>query len=190
MPHDLNEALARTVHSARVEQGMSITALAELSGVSRTMINRIERSEVQPTAALLARLSAGLGLTLSQLIVRAEDPGSRLRRAEDQQVWTDPDTGYVRRALSPAMAASLELVDVTLPPGATVHYPADAFRFIDQQIWVIDGTLDFTEGDALHRLYAGDCLQLGEPAECVFANAGPRDCRYLVALSKTSRAKT
>lgn len=189
MQHDLNEALARTVQAARAEEGMSITALAERSGVSRTMINRIERGEVQPTAALLARLSAGLGLTLSQLIARAEDPGTRLNRAEDQQVWADPDTGYVRRALSPATAASLELVDVTLPPGASIRYPADAFRFIDQQIWVIDGTLDFTEGDALHRLDTGDCLQLGEPTECMFANAGSRDCRYLVALIRMSRAK-
>lgn len=188
MVDDLTDALARTVRVARAEQNLSLVGLAERSGVSRAMIARIERSDVQPTAALLARLSAGLGLTLSELIVRAESEGSRLLRAVDQQVWRDPETGYSRRALSPGTAAALELVDVSLPPGASVHYPADAFRFIDQQIWVTAGTLDFTEGADHHTLEAGDCLQLGEAADCTFSNSGSSDCRYLVALAKTSRA--
>src|SRR5258706_10023335 len=97
----LTARLAATVRATRASRDMSVAALAEASGVSRAMIGKIERGEVQPTAALLGRLSAALGSTLSELIARAEGDDRRLVRGAEQAVWTDPDTGYRRRALSP-----------------------------------------------------------------------------------------
>lgn len=189
MDDDLTPALAGALRSAREEGGLSAATLAEASGVSRAMISKIERGDSQPTAALLARLCAALGLTLSELVARAEGSRSRLARRHDQPVWTDPASGYSRRSVSPAASATLELVEVELPPGARVRYPAESYRFIDQQIWGLGGTLHFTEGDVTHVLHAGDCLQLGPPSECVFENPGPGPCRYLVAIAKNpSRA--
>jgi transcriptional regulator with XRE-family HTH domain len=150
------------------------------------MISKIERGDVQPTAALLARLSGALEITLSELIAHAEGD-DRLSRAADQEVWSDPDSGYSRRAVSPGTASPLELVEVELPAGAHVSMPADTFAFIHQQIWVLSGRLRFIEGDTTHELSRGDCLQLGEPAHCSFVNHTTQPCRYLVALAKRLR---
>ncbi|HWH96513.1 MAG TPA: XRE family transcriptional regulator [Baekduia sp.] len=184
MTDPLASRLASTVQAARAAQGLSVSVLAERSGVSRAMIGKIERGDAQPTAALLGRLSAALGLTLSELIARAERDDRRLVRAGEQQVWTDPDTGYRRRAVSPPVSGPLELVEVELPAGAQVAMAADTYAFIHQQIWVLDGHLRFHEGDEVHELGAGDCLQLGDPAPCAFVNPTRRACRYLVALAK------
>ncbi len=183
MSDELGEALAATVRAARADRAMSVGALAQASNVSRAMIGKIERGEVQPTAALLARLSGALGLTLSELIARAEADAPRLARYRTQQVWTDPDTGYVRRSVSPA-GRPLQLVEVELPPGARVPMPAQTFTFIDQQIWVLEGRLRFHEGDEIHELDAGDCLQLGPPSPREFVNPTIHPCRYLVVLNK------
>jgi hypothetical protein len=148
------------------------------------MIAKVERDEAQPTAALLGRLSGALGLTLSELVARAEGGTARLARAADQPVWTDPATGYRRRAVSPRAGGPVELVDVELPAGAEVAYPADAYAFIHQQVWVLDGELVFREGEAEHRLGAGDCLALGPPQPCAFVNPGRSPCRYLVAVAR------
>jgi transcriptional regulator with XRE-family HTH domain len=176
--------LLRSAANVRVAHGLSTSALAERSGVSRAMIAKIERAEVQPTAALLGRLSAVLGMTLSELIARAEHVDRRLARAAEQPSWTDPQSGYRRRALSPVSGGPLELVEVELPAGAEVSYPTDAYVFIHQQIWVLDGRLRFCEGDIAHELEQGDCLQLGPPAPCRFINPTRRPCRYLVALTR------
>ena len=37
-------------------------------------------------------------------------------------------------------------------------------------MWVLEGTLRFREGDVQHVLEAGDCLQVGAPADCAFAS--------------------
>jgi transcriptional regulator with XRE-family HTH domain len=178
-------SLAATLHAARAERELSVNALATASGVSRAMIGKIEHGDVQPTAVLLGRLSAALGLTLSELIARAEgERAPRLVRAADHPTWTDPGTGYLRRAVSPRTSGPIQLVEVVLPPGAEVTYPADAYTLRHHQIWVLDGRLDVDEGDDRHVLLAGDCLELGEPAPCTYRNASGAPCRYLVALAR------
>jgi hypothetical protein len=117
-------------------------------------------------------------------VARAEDSDQRLVRAADQSTWTDPDSGYRRRAVSPAAGAPLELAEVDLPAGTGVSYPAETYTFIHQQLWILEGHLRFREGDTEHELDVGDCLQLGPPAPCTFINPTTETCRYLVALTK------
>ena len=78
--------LAETVRATRERRGLSVAALAQRSGVSRAMIAKIERGDAQPTAILLARLSAAFDMTLSELIAarRGRRPPPRPpRRAAD-----------------------------------------------------------------------------------------------------------
>lgn len=168
----------------RGARGWAVAELAERSGVSRAMISKIERGEVKPTASLLARLSAAFGLPLSLLLARVEGAPSRLMRAASQSWWTDPETRYRRRAISPPGDRQLQLTEVALPPRARVTFPAAAYTFIHQQIWVLDGRLTFREGSDAHELAAGDCLTLGPPAECTFENLTRRTCRYIVAVAR------
>jgi transcriptional regulator with XRE-family HTH domain len=182
--------LAETVRAERERRGWSIAALAERSGVSKAMISKVERAEASPTASLLGRLSGALGMTLSELLAEAEagsvdgaDAHARLSPRAAQTPWRDPETGYRRRTVSPP-ASPVELIEVELPRGRRVAYPADAYTFIQQQVWVLDGTLHFTEGTAEHELHAGDCLLLGPPAPCAFANRSRTTVRYAVVIAR------
>lgn len=182
--YDPSAGIALRIKQERDTRNWSLAELAERSGVSKAMISKIERGEASPTATILGRLSGAFGLQLSALLALAEQSSDRLRRSADQAVWTDPETGYVRRSLSPPNGGVLELLHIDLPAKARVSYPSDAFIFQHQQIWVLEGTLDFQEGSELHRLKAGDCLQLGRPEACTFSNPGAKTCSYLIALSK------
>jgi transcriptional regulator with XRE-family HTH domain len=166
---------------------LSANALAERSGVSRAMIAKIERAEAQPTAALLGRLSAALGMTLSELVARAEDTGRRLARRADQPLWTDPASGYVRRNLSPAARSPIQLVDVIFPAGRRVAYDA-AVREVEthQQVWMIDGVMELDVGGSQWRLEAGDCLAMQLDKPIAYRNPGRKPARYLVALASVS----
>ncbi len=85
------------------------------------MISRIERGEASPTASLLARICAALGLSLSQFFAEGEAPPSPLVKRSDQPTWKDPETGYVRRAILAAPYWSdVDIVEVSLPASARV----------------------------------------------------------------------
>ncbi|WP_377296796.1 helix-turn-helix domain-containing protein [Rhizobium sp. SGZ-381] len=178
------QAIAERLRIERENRGWSLSDLAERSGVSKAMISKIERCEASPTATVLGRLSGAFGLPLSVLLALAERADDRLSRMSDQPVWTDPETGYTRRAVSVPNGGLLELIEVTLPAGVRIPYPASAFAFQRQQIWLLSGQLDFSEGETLHHLAPGDCLELGPPSACVFFNPGAEPSRYLVALTR------
>ncbi len=179
---DPTPRIAARLREERKARGWSLDELAVQSGVSKAMISKIERGEASPTASLLGRLSGAFGLTLSALLARAEERGGRLARAAEQPRWRDPETGYVRRQVSPPSDGPIELIQVELPAGAEVAYPASAYAFIRQLMWVMDGRLTFIEGQVPHDLKAGDCLELGPPTDCVFRNDTKKPCTYLVAL--------
>ncbi|WP_319825292.1 XRE family transcriptional regulator [Thalassovita sp.] len=182
----LDKRIGQRIRTERENRGWSLTDLAERAAVSRAMIHKVERGNSSPTAHLLGKLSGAFGLSMSTLMARAEQDQGRLLRRADQPVWTDPATGYLRRQVSPRSDMPLELVQVILPAGKEVAMPASAYAFIRQLIWVQDGTLEFVEGDAIHQMEEGDCLELGPPMDCVFRNSGVRVCTYVVAVLRSS----
>jgi transcriptional regulator with XRE-family HTH domain len=187
-PSDIETRLATRLRTEREARHWTLAELAARSGVSRAMLSKVERCEASPTAALLGRLSAGLGLTLSQLFAGVED-GGQLTRATEQTVWRDPETGFRRRSLSPHGAAPLELVWGELPPGAKISYPAASYAFLaDQQLVVIDGELTIRQGATIFEVGAGDCLRFGPPRDVVFENARDTLCRYIVAVLRSIQA--
>ena len=191
---DINARIARRVRELRDALGFSLDALAERSGVSRSNISLIERGSSSPTAVVLDRLASGLGVTVASLFedsrALAAEP-SPLARVADQPLWTDPASGYVRRNVSPPARSAIQLVDVVFPGGQRVAYDTAA-REVDvhQQVWMIDGTMELTVGDALWRLHAGDCLAMRLDRPIVYRNTTRRPARYLVALTTLPFAPT
>lgn len=179
---DLDQKIGARIKTERESRNWSLTELAERAGVSRAMIHKIERGESSPTAKLLGKLSGAFQMTMSTLMARAEAEGGHLMRHEAQPVWIDPETGYVRRHVSPKTQIPFDLVEVTLPAGAVVPIPAAAYAFSEHLIWVSEGNLIFNEGNVRHELAAGDCLHLGPPTDCVFENVSDAPCTYAVIV--------
>ncbi len=184
----VDDFAARRLRVLRQQAGLTLEQLARASGVSRAMISRIERAEASPTAVLLARLSAALGHSLSSFFA-AESVAVPLARRKAQHVWTDPESGYVRRAVSPPGTGSpVELVEVVLPPHRTVRFPPQASSAgIMQHVWVLEGALLLTVDGEPQPLEEGDCLYHDIGRGHVFENRGPRPVRYLVALEHGRR---
>lgn len=183
---ELTNRIAERLKVLRMRKRLTLEELAALSGVSRAMISRLERGDASPTATLLARLVSALGLTLSAFFEEAEGPVSPLARRAGQPVWRDPETGYMRRSVSPAgVAARSDLVEVEFPAGATVSYPAlSAPPAMVQYVWLFSGVMDLTADGETHRLQPGDCLFMTLAAPHAFHNPGSEPARYAVIIEK------
>lgn len=179
----LERRIARRLARLRAERGWSLDALAERSGISRATLSRIERSELSPTATMLGRLCTVYGWTLSRLMAEAETQPPSLVRASDQPLWKDPETGYRRRVVSPPAAGLRgELVQIRLPPGASVSFDTSPVAGLEHHLWMLEGSLTLEVGGAIHRLGVGDCLRYVLAGPTRFHNTGKRDTHYLVAL--------
>lgn len=182
---DIEARIAERLKARREALGLSLADLTDRSGVSKAMISRIERREASPTAAILGRLCAGLDITLSGLMAAVEERSLVLLKAAAQPQWRDPETGFERLAVSPAGTGSpVEIVQATLPPNATISYPALPSQAYDQHILGISGTLTFKSGTDSFAITAGDCLHCALDQPHVFSNTGKTPARYLVIIAR------
>lgn len=188
---DINARIAGRVRTLRTELGMTLDALAAKCEVSRSMLSLIERGESSPTAVVLEKIATGLGVSLAALFDDASAPANPVSHRADHIPWRDPQSGYVRRNISPANFPSpIQLVEVILPAGASVAYETGARDVnIHQQIWVQAGSIELTLGNVTYALGEDDCLamQLNEPT--TFHNPTSQSARYVVVLV-TERLRT
>jgi transcriptional regulator with XRE-family HTH domain len=188
MEQELETGIGARIRKLRIAKSLTLDDLATASGVSRAMISRIERGEASPTASLLARVCAALALSLSAFFAE-EGEASPLCRRQEQQVWRDPETGYLRRSVSPPGTASdVDIVDVEFPAGARIGFPPHAASSgMAQHIWLFDGELEMTTGETVYRLHPGDCLFMPVAEGHVFHNPGNKPARYCVVLDRRGR---
>jgi transcriptional regulator with XRE-family HTH domain len=184
-PLDINMRIALRVSSLRAERAMSLDALAAKCNVSRSMISLIERGESSPTAVVLDKLAYGLGVTLASLFEEPQPDASPLVRRDQQLRWVDPQSGYIRRNISPPHFRSpIQIVEVEFPAGATVSYAAGVREAgIHQQIWMIAGSMDISIGVTQYVLQAGDCLAMQEHNDIVYHNTSGHTAHYLVVIN-------
>lgn len=181
---DPTPRIAARVRAERIKRDWSLDQLSRNAGVSKAMLSKLERAEASPTASLLGKISGAFGVTLASLLVEQRANPARTVTQSEQPTWRDPETGYLRRQVSPLTDLPVQLVEVELPPGVRVPFPASAYAFIRQLVWILSGKLDLQEGQQMHHLSSGDCLELGDPSDCVFTNSGAKVCRYLVVVCR------
>jgi transcriptional regulator with XRE-family HTH domain len=191
---NLNHRIAARVRGLRSAQRLSLDALAGKSRVSRSMISLVERGESSPTAVVLEKLAAGLGVTLGSLFdapERAPAAAGAVTRRVDQPEWQDPASGYRRRNVSPPGASQpMQIVEVHFPPGARVAFETgQRDRRVHQQVWILQGAMDITVGTECHQLREGDCLAMQLDRPTMFHNSTRRSARYAVVLATETPAK-
>lgn len=183
---DIDQRIGARIRELRSEKGLTLDGLAERADVSRAMLSRIERGESSPTAQLMNKVCGGLGITLSTLLAETAAPASPLARREAQPIWRDPATRYLRRNVSPAGSA-IDIIEVEFPPRRSVAFDNMRMPGVEQQVWVLEGTLEMEVGGETFRLEQGDCLrmQLNQPIQ--FRNPTRRQARYAVILDRGQR---
>lgn len=180
----VDQVIAERLAALRQQQRLSLAQLGEKAGVSKAMISKIERLESSPTAAILGRLAAGLGVSLTDLLEEERSPRSSiLRRQVDQPTWQDSQTGYIRRQVAERRASgSSELIEIELPAATRVDYPQWHSSPYHQRVWVLQGRLEVRYGDDSYSMEAGDVLEFAVDLPVSYIADHTLGCRYLLNI--------
>lgn len=131
---NLDKDLARRLTELRRARNWPLEDLAERTGISRATLSRIERGDTSPTASVLGKLAAAFGLSMAELFGAASATIERLVPRDAQAVWTDRETGYVRRTLTPAASGYRgAMIEGCIPRVPPLPMPLRRFR-----IWSIN----------------------------------------------------
>lgn len=183
---DINIRIAQQVHEIRLARGYTLDILASRCQVSRSAISLIERGEASPTAVVLEKLANGLGVPLTQLFdspQNTQSPQPMVRRTQ-QAEWKDPETGYIRRQVSPPNWKSpFQIVEIEFPAQSRVTYETSTnSKVVLQQIWVIEGQIDIQLGENFYALQEGDCLAMQLDQPIIYSNPSSKAARYILVV--------
>lgn len=174
--------LGSRIRARRRAQGLGLEQLAELSGVSRSMVSDVERGRKTPTVLVLDRLATALGTSISRVLDEPAGNALVILRNARQRVVRDP-AGWERRILSPVLpGVEFEFMRTVLGPGV------DAGEFSPHQpgsreyVAVEVGCLILTIDGRASALEAGDSVYF--PGDCRhgFANRGDVECVYYLVM--------
>ena len=173
--------LGERIRARRLEQYLTLEALAERARVSRSMLSDIERVAKVPTILVFDRIATALGSTIGRLLEDERAARVIVRRREEQDLPADP-SGWTRRGLSPVIPGfEFDFMCTTLPPGVDAgefppHPPGSHSYLVVAEgalrLAIDDVTYDLATGDSIY--YAGDCRH-------AFSNVAAERCVYYLA---------
>lgn len=165
----------------RTKRGLSLEALAKLSGVSRAMLGQIELGQSTPTINVVWKIANALGLPFSALISADEQPGAVVLEAHKAKVLSSSDGAFRSRALFPFDAPrKVEFYELRLKPGAEEKAEGHA-PGTKENLVVARGKVEMDIGPARHTLQAGDAILFDADVGHVYRNAGAEEAvMYLV----------
>lgn len=154
---DILALLPARLKEARRAQGLSLEAVANLSGVSRSMVSQIERGESSPTIATLWNLTRALQVDFAGLLdsQNAMDRIEVLRATQVPQI-ENKTAGCVISILSPPEeAGGHEVYDIRFEEGGALRSQPHGAGTVEQ-LTVLSGRIRVMSGQAADELNPGD----------------------------------
>lgn len=154
---DILNLLPARLKEARRAKGLSLEAVANLSGVSRSMVSQIERGESSPTISTLWNLTRALQVDFAGLLEgsKASDQIEVLRASEVPSIDNMGQNCRIRILSPPEEAGGHEVYDIEFDKGGALNSQPHA-RGAREQLTVLEGAVKVTSGSAVSELSQGD----------------------------------
>lgn len=171
---DILTRLPARLKEARRSKGLSLEAVANLSGVSRSMVSQIERGESSPTISTLWNLTRALQVDFAGLLDEANttDQVEVLRNAEVPSIDNMGRNCRIRILSPPEEAGGHEVYDIQFEAdGALLSQPHA--RGAREQLTVLEGSVRVSSGSASRDLQRGDTARYAADVAHSIVAVGP-----------------
>lgn len=155
----------------REERSLSLDRLAEQTGVSRSMLNQIERGSSSPTIATLYKITTSLKISLTELTTLARSQAQVVRQAALEPIREDE--GHFRAyALQPFTDGNNFEIFLCEQDAGSSHRAEPHQPGSEEFITVFSGELTLTVSGADYRLKSGDFIRFKADTPHAYANNG------------------
>lgn len=156
----LSGQLGKTVQRLRKAYNLSLSELAEQSGVAKSIISQIERNETNPTLATIWRLSQALDISIDRVLATGDDEPFIDKSSRADTPILVSDDGKMRLAIIGWIKTVewLQWYDVQAEPGATLESDAHQ-RGSVECLSVLEGEFEVEVAGVTQHAKAGESLR-------------------------------
>jgi transcriptional regulator with XRE-family HTH domain len=169
----INRHLGGRVKQLRTDRGWSLEGLAQASGVSRSMLSKIEREAANPTLAVTMRIAQAFGMQLGDLLeMPSATSAVTVIRGNDHAYHYRSDQNCRIRTLSPLhLEKDVEFYEVQLQPAGVLR-SAPHFEGTREFLTVQKGQVRVESADDAETLNAGDASSYRADVTHAIVNIG------------------
>ncbi|MDQ0510542.1 helix-turn-helix domain-containing protein [Ancylobacter amanitiformis] len=184
----ISARLGNAIRVLRHDKGMTLTALAEQTGLSVGLLSQVERGLSEPSVKAIHLIATALGVSIGWFF-REEGPvepaadGITVRRGHRKTL--DYGGGIVDELLSPSLEGQLELLLCRLAPGASVG--SEAYTHIGEEAgYVMAGSLELIVDGVTHLLNTGDSFGFASVRPHKYRNISTQETVVIWAITPPS----
>lgn len=171
-------AIGNRIRKARLARNMTLQAIAQVSGLSPSMLSLVERGRASPSIGSLIVIANALGITMSELVSTPEARENRLVVHSDEAPIVETAKHVVRRLLREdrERGVSVALNEYEAHTGSAER-PISHEGF--EYGFVLEGQLTVEVDGVSHQLRAGDLIAYDSRRQHKIWNHGAQKVRTL-----------
>ncbi|GGK18644.1 helix-turn-helix domain-containing protein [Salinarimonas ramus] len=156
----LSGQLGKTIQRLRKAYNLSLSELAEQSGVAKSIISQIERNETNPTLATIWRLSQALDVSIERVLATVDDEPFIQKSSRPDTPILVSDDGKMKLAIIGWIKTVewLQWYDITSDPGGVLDSDAHQ-RGSVEHLSVLEGEFEVEVAGVVQRARKGETLR-------------------------------
>jgi transcriptional regulator with XRE-family HTH domain len=158
--HFVSGQLGKTVQRLRKAYNLSLSELAEQSGVAKSIISQIERNETNPTLATIWRLSQALDVSIERVLASGDEEPFVEKLGRRDTPYIVSDDGKMRLSIIGWIKTVewLQWYDLRADPGGSLESEGHQ-RGSLECLSVLSGEAEVDVAGRIERAKAGETLR-------------------------------
>ena len=173
--------LAQRIKNRRREMNLTLEQVATRTGLTRSVLSKVENFRVTPSLPALGKIAQALGTSVSELTAGLSERPQLVfvQKGEGVCVERDePESGMTYESLAHDRYCKLmEPLLLDVPAGkarqAALAHEGEEF------LYLLEGCIDFEYEEEIYNLVAGDCVYFDAQVVHRIINRGPNNAKVL-----------
>lgn len=167
---NITGTIASNLQAIRKEKQLTLQDLADLTGVSKSMLGEIERGASNPTITVLWKISTGLKVPISRLIHEPESDTQLVHQAQWRPLQEPPSD--ISIIFESDHTRNFEIYHIEFQPGA-VYRSHRHEKGVVEYTMVYEGAFTIEVGGEPFVMQKGDSFVFEADKEHTYRNDGP-----------------
>lgn len=180
----IKNLIGKKLKATRLNSGLTIQELTNLSGVSANMISRLERGLTVPSVKILMKLAAAFGKSIGYFVEDAEKCSTVVltRKGQGEPIFFYKDkqqiTSLTQGLRDPSFTVLHDTLEINCNSGGREMVHAG-----EEFVMVLNGRLEFTIQNARYILDPGDSISFKASLPHMWRNVdnGPTEVLWVVS---------
>ncbi|MGC5771929.1 helix-turn-helix domain-containing protein [Paenibacillus pabuli] len=168
---NINVVLAQNLKQFREQRKLSLDKVAELSGISKTMLGQIERGESNPTIATVWKIANGLKISFTTLIHEPKSDTTVVTRDDIQALVEDGGRIRIYPHFPFEEGRRFEMYMMEMDEGSSMNAEPH-IEGAEEFITVFEGEVTIRIGAEEYTVKQGESIRFGADKPHAYHNVG------------------